>query len=97
MFELRLQRCKLGVNLLQLFLVRVGKLRASADEILVISLQQICGLGIEPELIPIVVKLLDAREQFAVEMNRVAMRGELRRHFSLDLLQRRIGVTGVEV
>ena len=30
-------------------------------------------------------------------MNRVAMRGELRRHFSLDLLQSRIGVTRVQI
>ena len=95
MLEIGLQRRQFGIDLLQLFLVRIRKFRAGADEIFVITLEQVSRLRIEAELVAIVVKLLDAGEQFAVEMNGVVVRGKFRRHFLVDLLQLGIGVAGV--
>src|SRR5207244_11397879 len=84
-------------TLFRSFLVGIGQFRAGPDEILVITLQEIGGLGIEAECVAIVVKLLDAREQFAVEMDGVAVGRQLWRHFFVDFLQRGIGVAGVEI
>src|SRR5205085_9534512 len=95
LLELRLQRCQFSIDLLQLFLVGIGKLRAGADEVFVITLEQIGGLRIEPELIAIVVELLNTREEFPVEMDRVPMRGELWRRFFLDFLHLWIGVARI--
>jgi len=85
------------IDFFELFLVRIRELRARAHEILVIALEQISRFRVESEVVAIVVKLLDASEQFSVEVNCIAMSGELRRHFRLDLLQRWIGVAGIEV
>ena len=57
-----LQGRQLGIDLLELFLVRIGELRAGAHEILVIALEQISRFRIESEVGAIVVKLLHARE-----------------------------------
>ena len=97
LFELRLQCRQLGIDLLQLFLVRIRQLGAGAHEILVVTLEEIGGFRIEAEFVAAVVKLLDPREQFAVEMDCVAMGRQLWRHFLFDLLQRWIRVAGVKV
>ena len=97
MREGRLQLRQLGVHRLQFRFVRLRKLGPGAHKILIVTLDQPFRFRVETEFIAIVVKRLDAREQFSVEMNCVPMRGQLGRHFLLDLLQLRIGVRAGQV
>src|SRR5436305_3306142 len=92
-----LQRRQLGVDLLQLFFVGIEQLRAGADEIFIIAIEQIGGLRIEADLVALVIELLNAGEQFGVQMNGVVMGRKLRRHLLVDFLQLGIGVARVEV
>ena len=62
LLKLGLQGCQLGIDFLELFLVRIGELCAGAHEIFVITLEQISRFRIESEVVAIVVKLLHARE-----------------------------------
>jgi hypothetical protein len=97
LFDLGLQSCQLGVDFLELLLVRIGEFRARAYEILVIALEQISRFRVESQVVAIVVKLLDTREQLRIQENLVAMRGEFRRHFLVDFLSGRICVACIEV
>ena len=97
LFELGLQSCQLGIDFLELFLVLIGELRARAHEILVVTFEQIGRFRIEAELIALLIKRLDSREQLRIQKDLVMVRGKLRRHFFIDLLPRRICIAGVEV
>ena len=97
LLELGLQSCQLGIDFLELFLVRIGELRARAHEILVVTFEQIGRFRIEAELVALLIKRLDSREQFRIQKNLVMVRGKFRRHFFIDLLPGRICIAGVEV
>ncbi len=65
LLELGLQSCQLGIDFLQLFLVGIGELRSRAHEILVVTFEQIGRFRIESELIALLIKRLDSREQLS--------------------------------
>ena len=67
----RLQCGDLGVHRLELGLVGLGELGAGAHEILVVALEQPVRLGVQAEFGALVVERLDAREERAVQVNRV--------------------------
>ena len=94
--ELRRQRGDLFVQRAQLGFLRVGEIGAGAHEVGVIALQQAQRLRIELQRLTLVVELLDAREQCGVQVNRIVVRRQLRRHLGLRLLDDRIGVRGAE-
>ena len=54
-------------------------------------------MKIEAEFFPLVVKGFDPLKEWAVEVNRVLMRGELGRHVALDFLQLGIGIGAREI
>ena len=90
--EGRFQACLLGVVGFQFFLVRIGQLGAGAHEIRVIALQQAQGFGIEAQLVALGVQGVDAGKQFRVQGDRVAMRGQLRRHVHFHRFEHAIRV-----
>jgi hypothetical protein len=90
-------RRQLLVQRLQGRLVGVGQLRAGADERVLVAIEQLDRLGIEPELVALLVERVDAREQRGVEEDRVRVRRQLRRDLGLDLLHRIVAVALVQV
>ena len=71
--------------------------RAGAHELELQPLHQPELLGIEPGAVALRMHPVDAREQAAVHVDRVEMRGQQRRHGALDRLQRRRGLARREV
>ena len=90
--ELGAERRLFLVEVLQLGLVGVGQLGAGMHEVPVDHLDQALRLRIELERVALVVDRLDALEQLAVEVDRILVRGQLRRLVFLHLLQRVVGV-----
>jgi hypothetical protein len=78
-------------------LVRVRELRSRAHEREALALDEVLRLGIEAEAVPLLVDRLHPRVELRVEVDRVGVRGELRRDLGLDLLDRRIRVRLVHV
>ena len=68
-------------------LVGLIELRAGADEVLVVALHQKLRLGVEAQRAAAVVKRFDPREKLRVEIDGVAVCGQLRRNGGLYLLQ----------
>ena len=97
MLESGLQRGELRVQRLQLGLVRLREPGAGAHEILVVTLEQPFRFRIQAALLAVVVERFDPREERTVEMDRIRVRGKLRRHFFLDFLQSGIGVGPGEI
>ena len=91
------QAGQLGVHRLQGFLVGVGQVGAGTDEVGVVTLEQALGLGVQAQGISLVVERLDAREELAVEQDRVLVGGELRRQGGLHLLDFGVGVGAGQV
>ena len=87
---------ELGVQGLQLFLVRIGERRAGAHEVLVIAPEQSLRLGVEPERVALLVERRHPREQGGVERDRVGVGRELGCHLALQLLHLGVRVGAVE-
>jgi hypothetical protein len=58
----------------------------------VVALEELARLGIELQLLALLVQRIDAREQRRVEMNRIVVCRQLRREVGLDLQNRLIAV-----
>src|SRR3546814_20939812 len=76
--KLRLQARQLFVVLAKLLLLRFTERGAGPDEVRVITLQQAFGLRVQSEQATRVVERLHARVQPRLELNRIAVRGQLR-------------------
>src|SRR5580658_10293563 len=63
-----------------------------AYEFGVVALEELARLGIELQLLALLVQRIDAREQRRVEMNRIVVCRQLRREVGLDLQNRVIAV-----
>ena len=74
------------VQLAQLRLIGRRQLRARAHEGAMVAFDQIFRLGVQAECVALLVQRLHARVQLGIEINRILMRGELRRDVRLDLL-----------
>ncbi len=93
----RLERGNLGVEGLQLGLVGIGQLRAGADEIQVVALEQPERLAVETEVLARLVERLDPGEERAVQENGIIVRRQLGGHGAVNGFQRRVGVGAGEV
>ena len=85
-------RRNLLVELAQARLVGRRKLRAGTDELGIIFVEEHRLLRIQPERSLSIAERLDPGEQLRIEVDRVAIGGELRRQRRLRLLQGGIGV-----
>lgn len=91
------ERGELGVELAELLFVGVGETGAGADEVLVITVEEVTGLGVEVQRDGAAVEGIDAGEEGGVEADGVGVRGDLRRHFLFDRAERVVGVGAGEV
>jgi hypothetical protein len=78
-------------------LLFVSELRASADEVLVVTFEQEARLRIKTELFLAFVERLDSAKQSGIEENGIALGSELGSHLGFDLLQRGIGMGRIQV
>ncbi|HEY5019893.1 MAG TPA: hypothetical protein VII17_02630 [Steroidobacteraceae bacterium] len=92
MTELRAQRGELLVELAQPYLVGFGQTRPGAHELGVIALEQLPRFAIELQPRALTVQCLDAGEQSRIEMNRILVRRQLRRHLALKLQRGSVAV-----
>jgi len=95
--EAGLQRGQLAVDLAQARLLLLVQPGAGAHEVEVVTVEQAQLLGVEAELVALVVQGLDAGVQLRVEGDGVGVRGQQRRHGGLHLLHLRVGVGADQV
>ena len=89
---LRRQRRLFLIQRFESCFVGVRELRAGADEVAVVALDQPFRFCIEVERVALVVDRLYAGEEFRIEIDRVGVCRQLRRLFRFDLLHRVVGV-----
>jgi hypothetical protein len=87
----------LPVQLPQPGLLAPRQARAGAHEVAVIAGEQLQRLGIEVQLGALLVERVHARPQRRVQVDRVMVRRELRRHLGVDLLHLGVGVAGIQI
>ena len=95
--ELGSQRRQFLIERSQLDLVGLAKIGTGANEVSVITAEQLQRLHVEAEAGPSPVQRLDASEQQRVKPNGIIVCSESWRQLLLELLHRRVGVRAVEV
>ena len=83
---------QVGVDGLQLHLVGIRQLRAGANEVSVVTLEQAHRFGVQAQGGARSMQRLHAGKKFPVQHDRVVVGGQLRRHLTLDGVERVIGV-----
>ncbi len=91
------QRGQFGVHRLQRGLVGVVQVGAGADEAGVVALDQSHALRVQAQGVALFVQRLDAGEELGIEVDGVAVRGELRRVVGAQLVARVVGVGADQV
>jgi len=95
--ELGAEPGQLTVDLAQARLLLIRKPRAGANEITMGFLEQAQLLGIEPQRFALLIQAVDPGKQLGIELDRIAVCRQPRRHLTLDLLAFVVGVGADQV